>query len=98
MAASARAGGDAAAAKEILALRKPTLTAWAMNLMPAAGTPGCIGNLSGLGARMRAAQARLDAGVLTSVRGERDASVAAYVERVAEVATAAGAAPQRERS
>ncbi len=41
---------------------------------------------------MRAAQARLDASVLTSVRGERDASVAAYVERVAEVATAAGAA------
>jgi hypothetical protein len=90
LAASAKAGGDTAAAKEILALRKPTVTAWAMNLACREDS-GVIGNLLGLGARMRAAQARLDASVLTSVRGERDASVAAYVERVAEVATAAGA-------
>jgi len=91
LAASAKAGGDAAAAKEILALRKPTVTAWAMNLA-SREDPGVIADLVGLGARMRAAQARLDARVLTSVRGERDATVAAYVERVAQVATAAGAA------
>lgn len=91
LAASAKADGDAAAAKEILALRKPTVTAWAMNLASREDS-GVIADLVGLGARMRAAQARLDASVLTSVRGERDASVAAYVERVAEVATTAGAA------
>lgn len=91
LAASAKADGDAPAAKEILALRKPTVTAWAMNLT-SRDDGGVIGDLVGLGARMRAAQARLDASVLTSVRGERDASVAAYVERVADVATAAGAA------
>ncbi|MFC7489101.1 MULTISPECIES: hypothetical protein [unclassified Knoellia] len=91
LAASAKADGHAASAKEILALRKPTVTAWAMNLA-CRDDSGVIADLVGLGARMRAAQARLDAKVLTSVRGERDASVAAYVERVAEVATAAGAA------
>jgi hypothetical protein len=91
LAASAKADGDAAAAKEILALRKPTVTAWAMNLA-SRRDPGVIADLVGLGARMRAAQARLDARVLTSVRGERDATVAAYVEHVTQVATAAGAA------
>ncbi|KRE43356.1 hypothetical protein [Knoellia sp. Soil729] len=91
LAASAKADGDAAAAKEILALRKPTVTAWAMNLASRAD-PGVIRDLVGLGARMRAAQARLDASVLTSVRGERDATLAAYVEHVAQVATTAGAA------
>jgi len=91
LAASAKADGDAAAAKEILALRKPTVTAWAMNLT-SREEGSVIADLVGLGARMRAAQSRLDASVLTSVRGERDASVAAYVERVAQVATAAGAA------
>ena len=91
LAASAKAGGDAAAAKEILALRKPTVTAWAMNLASREDS-GVIADLVGLGARMRAAQSRLDARVLTSVRGERDATVAAYVEHVAQVATAAGAA------
>ncbi|WP_353953450.1 hypothetical protein V6K52_08530 [Knoellia sp. S7-12] len=91
LAASAKADGDASAAKEILALRKPTVTAWAMNLT-SRDDAGVVANLLGLGARMRAAQARLDARVLTSVRGERDASVAAYVDRVAEVTTAAGAA------
>lgn len=80
-----------AAAKEILALRKPTVTAWAINLASREDR-GVIADLVGLGARMRAAQARLDASVLTSVRGERDATITAYVERVAEVATAAGAA------
>ena len=32
LAGSVKAGGDAAGAKEILALRKPTVTAWAMNV------------------------------------------------------------------
>lgn len=91
LAATAKADGDAAAAKEILALRKPTVTAWAMNLTSREATE-VLADLVGLGSRMRAAQSRLDAGTLRSVRGERDASVAAYVDRVAEVAEAAGAA------
>ncbi|KGN34611.1 hypothetical protein N802_00525 [Knoellia sinensis KCTC 19936] len=91
LAASAKSAGGAAAAKEILALRKPTVTAWAMNLT-SRDDGGVVADLVGLGARMRAAQARLDASVLTSVRGERDAALTAYVERVAEVATTAGGA------
>lgn len=90
LAASAKTSAGAAAAKEILALRKPTVTAWAMNLASRQETD-VVADLVGLGARMRAAQARLDASVLTSVRGERDASVAAYVDRLADVAAAAGA-------
>ena len=91
LAGSVKAGGDAAGAKEILALRKPTVTAWAMNVASREDS-GAIADLVGLGARMRAAQSRLDASVLTSVRGERDASVTAYVDHVAQVATAAGVA------
>ncbi|EAP99464.1 glycyl-tRNA synthetase [Janibacter sp. HTCC2649] len=91
LAVSAKVAGDAAAAKEILTLRKPSVSAWAMNLASREDSR-VIGDLVGLGARMRAAQARLDASVLTSVRGERDASVAAYVALVAQVATTAGGA------
>lgn len=91
LAATAKAAGGPAAAKEVLALRKPTLTAWAMNLT-SREDPTVVGDLVGLGARMRAAQSRLDAAALRSVKGERDATVAAYVDRVVEVAGAAGAA------
>ncbi|MFW5469958.1 hypothetical protein ACOCJ4_07930 [Knoellia sp. CPCC 206435] len=91
LAATAKSSAGPAAAKEVLALRKPTVTAWAMNLT-SREDPEVVRDLVGLGARMRAAQSRLDAGTLRSVRGERDATVAAYVDRVAEVATAAGAA------
>ena len=91
LAATAKSSAGPAAAKEVLALRKPTVTAWAMNLT-SREDPKVVRDLVGLGARMRAAQSRLDAGALRSVRGERDATVAAYVDRVAEVATTAGAA------
>lgn len=90
LAAAAKADGHAAAAKEILTLRKPTLTAWAMNLVPR-GDTGVLADLVGLGARMRAAQSRLDTGTLTSVRGERDAALTAYVGAVVSAAEEEGA-------
>ena len=90
LAASAKAAGDPAAAKEILALRKPTVTAWAMNLVPRSGSTSTLAELVGLGARMRAAQSRLDTATLTSVRGERDAAITAYVDAVAAAAEGAG--------
>lgn len=89
LAASAKAGGDAAAVKEILALRKPTLTAWAMNLVPRADS-STLADVVGLGARMRAAQSQLDTATLTSVRGERDAALTAYIASVVKAAEGEG--------
>ncbi|KGN42158.1 hypothetical protein [Knoellia aerolata] len=89
LAATAKSSAGPAAAKAVLALRKPTLTAWAMNLVPRAGD-GSLADVLGLGARMRAAQSTLDTATLTSVRGERDATLTAYVEAVATAAEAEG--------
>lgn len=79
-----------AAAKTVLALRKPTLTAWAMNLVPRGDDTTALADLVGLGARMRAAQSRLDTATLTSVRGERDAALTAYVDLVVAAAEKQG--------
>lgn len=92
LAAAAKAEAGPAAAKEILALRKPTVTAWAMNLVPRGGDTSTLAELVGLGARMRAAQSHLDTANLTSMRGERDAAVAAYVEAAVAAAVGAGGA------
>lgn len=89
LAATAKASGGPPAAKAVLALRKPTLTAWAMNLVPR-GDAATLTALVGLGARMRAAQSRLDTATLTSVRGERDAALTAYVDAVATAAKGGG--------
>ncbi|GAA4124522.1 hypothetical protein GCM10022415_30650 [Knoellia locipacati] len=91
LAAEVRAAAGAPAAKAVLALRKPTLTAWAMNLVPR-GDASALAELVGLGARMRAAQSRLDAALLTSVRGERDAALTAYVASVVTAAEGEGGA------
>lgn len=91
LAATAKTEAGAAAAKEILALRKPTLTAWAMNLVPRADASP-LADVVGLGARMRAAQSQLDTATLTSVRGERDAALTAYIAAVVTGAEGEGAA------
>lgn len=87
---SAKAAGEPDAAKEILKLRKPTLTAWAMNLVPR-GDPAALADIVGLGARMRAAQSQLDTATLTSVRGERDRALTAYIASVVTAAKGEGA-------
>lgn len=89
LAAEAKAAAGPAAAKEVLGLRKPTVTAWAMNLVPRGQDTSSLAELVGLGARMRAAQSHLDTATLTSMRGERDAAVAAYVEAVEAAAKGA---------
>lgn len=90
LAGEAKTAAGPAASKAVLALRKPTLPAWAMNLVPR-GDSTVLADLVGLGARMRAAQSRLDTATLTSVRGERDAAITAYVEAVAGAAQGEGA-------
>jgi hypothetical protein len=59
LAASARAAGDAPAAKEISGLRKPTRSAWAVNRLVRAD-PGVPSRLAALGADLRSAGSSLD--------------------------------------
>jgi hypothetical protein len=59
LAAGARKAGEAAAAKRITALRKPTRSAWVVNQLVRA-QPGVAAQLEALGAELRAAQEGLD--------------------------------------
>jgi hypothetical protein len=59
LAAQARAAGDAAAAKKIAGLRKPTRTAWIINQL-IRDDPSVPARLTELGDELRAAQAALD--------------------------------------
>ena len=59
LAAEARAAGDAAAAKQIGALRKPTRSAWVLNQLVRA-EPDATSQLDLLGDELRAAQLALD--------------------------------------
>ena len=59
LAAEARAAGDAAAAKQIAALRKPTRAAWVVNRL-ARTDPGAPARLASLAAALQAAQQAKD--------------------------------------
>jgi hypothetical protein len=89
--ASARAAGERDLAAELGALRKPSLAAWAINLV-ARESPGVLADLVGLGARMREAQGRLDTATLTALRPERDQTVRRGVAEAVTVAQSAGRA------
>jgi hypothetical protein len=82
--AEAKADQDMAVAGEIGKLRKPSVAAWAVNLV-ARTVPEVVDELVDLGGQMRDAQSRLDATALTGMRKERDAAVEAFV-RAATVA------------
>jgi hypothetical protein len=87
--AKAKADGDAAAAKEIGKLRKPSLAAWAVNVA-AREARDAVDGLLDVGERMRSAQSRLDAKALTELRPERDKAVEAFVAAATAVAQEAG--------
>ena len=87
--AAAKAAGPASIATEIGKLRKPSLAAWAVNLA-ARSAPDVVAALTDLGAQMRSAQSRLDAGALTAMRGERDTAVDAFVRAAVDVVGGAG--------
>jgi hypothetical protein len=87
--AAARAGGDRDSATEIGRLRKPTVAAWSMNLL-ARQAPEVVDDLVALGARMRTAQARLDAATLTALRPERDEMVRRFVGAATDLARGSG--------
>lgn len=87
--AEARAASDKEAATEIGRLRKPSLAAWAVNLT-AREAEDVVADLVDLGERMRSAQSRLDAAVLTGMRKERDATVEVYVRAATRAVSDAG--------
>jgi hypothetical protein len=97
--AEAKSAGDAAAAAEIGRLRKPSVAAWAVNLV-ARNRQDTLEQLVDTGTRMRIAQSHLDTATLTSLRPDRDRLIAdftdAAVSEVAEAGRALSAAGQQE--
>jgi hypothetical protein len=70
LAAAARAAGDAAAAKQIAALRKPTRAAWVVNRL-ARTDPGAPARLASLAAALQAAQQAKDGPRLRELSASR---------------------------
>lgn len=97
--AQAKDAGDGEAAKALAVLRKPSLAAWAVNRV-ARSAPEAVAQLADLGARMRAAQGRLDTATLTGLRPDRDraleAFLAAAVSAVAEAGRTLSPAAQQD--
>lgn len=96
--AADRAGSRDEAAR-IRKLRRPTVAAWAVNLL-VADSPADIDALAGLGERLRTAQAEMRGSDLRELSAERNRTVSALVRRTAELARDAGhplaGAAQRE--
>ncbi|MEU7915295.1 hypothetical protein [Microbispora bryophytorum] len=89
LAKEARAAGDAALAKRIKALRKPTVVAWAVN-RTARERSEELGRLLDLGRRLRDAWRAQDADALAEAGRERSTLIARLVRSVREEAEAAG--------
>lgn len=84
-AATEREGGDAQLAKDVRALRKPTATAWAVNLL-ARGVPDLLEELVELGDQLREAQARSDGTRMRSLDQDRRRLMAQVSDEVVAVA------------
>lgn len=99
LAAAARKGGDTAAAKEIGRLRRPTVSAWCLNVL-VAGQDDALADVFEVAEALRRAQAALDAARMAELSTRRRALVGQVQRRAAEVARAAGqslsAGAQRE--
>ncbi len=87
--ATAKAAGDKEAAAAIGVLRKPSVSAWAMNAV-VRGAPEVVDALRDVGARMRDAQSRMDMASVQGMRGERESAVSDYVSAAARVTADAG--------
>jgi hypothetical protein len=84
LAARARAAGDAAAAKRIAALRKPTRSAWVVNQL-ARSAPGAVSGLAGLGEQLREAQRSSDGEALRALSQRRHQLVGTLVRQALAV-------------
>ncbi|RGA05420.1 hypothetical protein DI270_008525 [Microbispora triticiradicis] len=88
LAKETKAAGDAALAKQIKALRRPAVVAWAVN--QAARREGLLDPLLDLGRRLREAWRTQDAEALAEAGRERSPLIARTVRSVRENAEAAG--------
>jgi hypothetical protein len=90
-AAKASPGSAKELTAAVKALPKPSVAAWAVNMM-AVHEPAVLAGLAGLGQRMRAAQASLDAAALRELARERRTLLAAAVDTARSVAARQGRA------
>src|SRR4051794_41572349 len=84
-----RAAGDVQAAKQVSALRKPTVGAWLVNLL-VADDPSLPGQLGELAEQLRAASEGLAGDDLRALGRQRQELVAGLVHRARQLAYAAG--------
>ncbi len=77
----ARSSGDKELASQIGALRRPTVSAWYLNLLARSGTPE-LDDLIELGETMREAQSRLDMARVTSLGQQRQHRESAVLRRL----------------
>ncbi|MFA1544549.1 hypothetical protein [Actinomadura monticuli] len=89
LAREAKDGGDAALAKRIGALRRPTLSAWAVNLLSRSAA-GELGRLLDVGTELRSAWG--SGGGLRDIEQRRARLVASLVRTAGELAAEAGGA------
>jgi hypothetical protein len=83
--AAARAAGQAPAARQIAALRKPTRSAWVVNQL-ARAEPGVTSELTSLGEQLRAAQESLDGAAIRELSQRRRELVETLARRAFEAA------------
>ena len=88
-AAAAKTAGDRDLAKQIGALRRPTVGAWLVNLL-AHQRPDLIGDLLALGDALRGAQRNLRGGELRELSAQRRTMVTALAREARALAVAAG--------
>ena len=84
-----RSAGNAAAAKQVAALRKPTVGAWLVNLL-VADEPELAGQVSALAEQLRTAQAQLAGDELRALGRQRQELVSGLVARARRLARDAG--------
>ncbi|MFG1710219.1 hypothetical protein ACFLIM_44320 [Nonomuraea sp. M3C6] len=90
---AAKDAGDVRLSRDIAKLRRPTVSAWAVNLV-AREHPGELAQLLEVGERLRTAWQEQDAGALaelTQRRGEVTAKLGRLIRRDGELSPAAGA-------
>jgi hypothetical protein len=88
-AAKEAAGSDKELGAEVRALPKPSVAAWAVNML-ALHEPDILSGLADLGGRMREAQSSLDAAALRELGRERRTMLAAAIDTARSVAQQQG--------
>jgi hypothetical protein len=89
LAKEAKATGDAGLARQVAALRRPTVVGWAVN-QASRRHPDELGDLLDVGERLRDAWLRQDAGALAGLTRERSAATARLTRLIRQDAEADG--------